>query len=54
MNKSSTSNEKMELQYLTEHELPFILQLSEKLRQFVDLVGRFGSGALNFPRPPLF
>ena len=28
---------------LTSDELPFALRLSEKLRRFVDLIGRFGS-----------
>ena len=32
-----------ELQYLTADEMPTILRVSEKLRRFVDRVGRFGS-----------
>lgn len=32
-----------ELRHLNQDELPFALRLSEKLRRFVDLIGRFGS-----------
>ena len=33
----------MELHYLEPHEMPASLKLSEHLRKFVDLIGRFGS-----------
>ena len=32
-----------ELHYLTPDEMPYALRLSEKLRRFVDAIGRFGS-----------
>jgi TRAP-type mannitol/chloroaromatic compound transport system permease small subunit len=31
------------LQHLSDEEMPFALRLSERLRRFVDLIGRFGS-----------
>ena len=42
---SSTPSESTadQLHYLSDDELPFALRLSEKLRRFVDLIGRFGS-----------
>lgn len=35
--------EPQELRYLTADEMPTVLRISEKLRRFVDRVGRFGS-----------
>ena len=43
MAESATSQTEIELHHLESHELPFALRLSEKLRQLVDVVGRFGS-----------
>jgi TRAP-type mannitol/chloroaromatic compound transport system permease small subunit len=42
---SSTPTESTadQLHYLSDEELPFALRLSEKLRRFVDAIGRFGS-----------
>ena len=43
MAENTASQTEMKLHHLEAHELPFGLRLSEKLRQLVDVVGRFGS-----------
>ena len=41
--RSEGAQSEQGLHHLSEAELPFSLRLSERLRRFVDLVGRFGS-----------
>lgn len=43
MNETSNPEMTEPIRHLSEDEYPLSIQLSEKLRQFVDLVGRFGS-----------
>ena len=43
MSESVNSQGDMDLHHLETHELSFSLRLSEKLRQLVDKIGRFGS-----------
>ena len=40
---AALAEEPRELHHLTAEEMPAILRISEMLRRFVDLVGRFGS-----------